>query len=226
VLAELLHGVPSAPSARHPHLVAGFDAWFLQACHREPECRFASAVQQIETLASALGLPCAPNAGERTLPSTPAADVASGFGAADASAPASHRPAAKKRLVRVVGAALALCAAILAYRAFSAREATPRGVQEAGLPASPQVDIGHDPVIPAERTPRPASTSVAPLADPGGRSQNCAARRRHRRRCASASTSKPARAPEPVSAPKAEPVAAPDPTGIRNSRERRGSGPR
>jgi serine/threonine-protein kinase len=216
VLAELLHGVPSAPSARHPHLGAGFDAWFLQACHRQPECRFASAAQQIEALAGALELPCAPDAGQRTLPSTPAADAASGSGAADASAPASQRPAAKKRLVRVVGVVLALCAAILVYRAFSAREETPRGAQEAGLLASPQVDVGHDPGLPAERAPRPASTSVAPLSDtampipvdvprttpPAAATAGVAPVPPRR---------KPARAPEPVSAPKADPVAAPDP---------------
>jgi serine/threonine protein kinase len=57
ILAELLHGVTSAPSTRDPSLGAAFDAWFLQACHRDPESRFASATQQIEALAEALGLP-------------------------------------------------------------------------------------------------------------------------------------------------------------------------
>jgi len=57
ILAELLHGVPSAPSARNPNLGEAFDAWFMKACHREPEQRFASASQQIEALAEALGLP-------------------------------------------------------------------------------------------------------------------------------------------------------------------------
>src|SRR5262249_53333086 len=34
-----------------------FDAWFLRACHRNPEERFASAAEQVEALAVALGHP-------------------------------------------------------------------------------------------------------------------------------------------------------------------------
>jgi serine/threonine protein kinase len=43
ILAEVMHGAPSAPSTRNPSLGPAFDAWFLQACHREPERRFDSA---------------------------------------------------------------------------------------------------------------------------------------------------------------------------------------
>ncbi len=57
ILAEVIHGAPSAPSARNPSLGGAFDAWFMQACHREPERRFPSASQQVEALAEALGLP-------------------------------------------------------------------------------------------------------------------------------------------------------------------------
>lgn len=57
ILAELLHGAATAPSTRKPSLGAAFDAWFAQACHREPERRFASAAIQVEALADALGLP-------------------------------------------------------------------------------------------------------------------------------------------------------------------------
>jgi eukaryotic-like serine/threonine-protein kinase len=60
ILAELLHGPLSPPSARNPSLGAAFDAWFLQACDREPERRFASASIQVEALAEALGLPSGP----------------------------------------------------------------------------------------------------------------------------------------------------------------------
>jgi serine/threonine-protein kinase len=57
ILAEVMHGAPSAPSTRNPSLGPAFDTWFMQACHREPERRFASASEQIEALAEALGLP-------------------------------------------------------------------------------------------------------------------------------------------------------------------------
>ena len=57
ILGNLLHGRLEPPSARGHALGAGFDAWFLKACHRDPEQRFASAGEQIEALAEALGLP-------------------------------------------------------------------------------------------------------------------------------------------------------------------------
>jgi serine/threonine-protein kinase len=170
VLAELLHGVPSAPSARHSHLGAGFDAWFQQACHREPESRFVSALQQMEALARALGLPCVPRSAERT-PSSPAVDAAIGPTATDASAIERPRPfsipSSKKRLARVVGAAFALVAAVVAYWAFSARESTRRHTPEAGLLASSPIEVGHDPprAMPDERVPQPASATAAPPID-------------------------------------------------------------
>jgi eukaryotic-like serine/threonine-protein kinase len=60
ILAELVHGAPSAPSARTPLLGEAFDVWFMKACHRDPEQRFASTSQQVEALAEALGLPFDP----------------------------------------------------------------------------------------------------------------------------------------------------------------------
>jgi serine/threonine-protein kinase len=60
VLGQLLHGELQPPSARGVHLGDAFDAWFLKACHRDPKRRFASASEQIEALATALGIPAAP----------------------------------------------------------------------------------------------------------------------------------------------------------------------
>jgi hypothetical protein len=57
ILGELLHGELQPPSERASRLGAAFDAWFLKACHRDPEQRFASAGKQVEALAGALGLP-------------------------------------------------------------------------------------------------------------------------------------------------------------------------
>jgi eukaryotic-like serine/threonine-protein kinase len=212
VLAELLHGLPSAPSARHPHLGAGFDAWFLQACHREPECRFASAAQQMEALAGALGLACTPQAGERTAPAISTGDAVSGARATEASALASPRPASKKRLVAVAGAALASCAAVLAYRAFSAREVTPLAVQQAGLLGSAPVEVGHPPVLRVEPVARPASASVPALSAPAAPITADVPATTVRTVTARVAPAPPRRKPARVPAPtRAGPVSAPDP---------------
>jgi eukaryotic-like serine/threonine-protein kinase len=169
VLAELLHGAPSTPSARHPHLGAGFDAWFLQACHRDPACRFASAVQQIEALAAALHLPGAPRSADEPAPSLlPALDAASRPIVSDASPLASPRPPSKRRVVMLVGAALALVAAIFASRPFFPEESAPISAQEADLPKSPPSDPRHDvpAPMPVERALPPAPSSAAPPVEP------------------------------------------------------------
>lgn len=63
ILGQLLHGELQPPSALGARLGGGFDAWFSKACHRDPRRRFASASEQIEALAAALGLPVAPTEG-------------------------------------------------------------------------------------------------------------------------------------------------------------------
>jgi hypothetical protein len=60
ILGQLLHGQLQPPSERGSRLPRAFDAWFLKACHRDPEERFASASEQIEALAAALGLATLP----------------------------------------------------------------------------------------------------------------------------------------------------------------------
>jgi hypothetical protein len=60
ILGQLLHGELRPPSECGSRLGPAFDDWFLKACHRDPEQRFGSVSEQIEALASALGLPTAP----------------------------------------------------------------------------------------------------------------------------------------------------------------------
>src|SRR5436190_15265316 len=60
ILGQLLHGQLQPPSERGSRFSQAFDAWFLKACHRDPDKRFASASEQVEGLAAALGLPAAP----------------------------------------------------------------------------------------------------------------------------------------------------------------------
>jgi hypothetical protein len=57
ILGQLLHSQLEPPSKRGSRFGLAFDAWFLKACHRDPEQRFGSASGQIEALAEALGLP-------------------------------------------------------------------------------------------------------------------------------------------------------------------------
>jgi serine/threonine-protein kinase len=56
ILAEILYEPLRPPSDRHGFGPA-FDAWFMRACHHDPVQRFTSAVEQVEALARALGLP-------------------------------------------------------------------------------------------------------------------------------------------------------------------------
>jgi serine/threonine-protein kinase len=57
VVADVMRGRVVAPSVRGSTLGKPFDRWFVQACHTNPGERFGSAAEQIEELASALGLP-------------------------------------------------------------------------------------------------------------------------------------------------------------------------
>ncbi len=68
ILGQLLHGELQRPSERGSRLGGAFDEWFLKACHRGPERRFAAASEQIEALADALGLSA--RGGDMTLPAS------------------------------------------------------------------------------------------------------------------------------------------------------------
>jgi serine/threonine-protein kinase len=60
VVADVMRGKVVSPSSRGCTLGKGFDRWFKRACHPEPEARFPTAGDQIEELASVLGLPQQP----------------------------------------------------------------------------------------------------------------------------------------------------------------------
>jgi eukaryotic-like serine/threonine-protein kinase len=57
ILNEILHEPLQAPSERGHAIGPDFDQWFLRACHADLAKRFGSADEQVEALASALGLP-------------------------------------------------------------------------------------------------------------------------------------------------------------------------
>jgi serine/threonine protein kinase len=57
VVADVMRGRVVAPSVRGSALGKPFDRWFERACHPKPDERFGSSAEQVEELASALGLP-------------------------------------------------------------------------------------------------------------------------------------------------------------------------
>lgn len=59
IIGQVLYEPMSPPSTRGSPLGPEFDQWFLRSCNRDASLRFGSAVEQIEMLAKALGLPAA-----------------------------------------------------------------------------------------------------------------------------------------------------------------------
>jgi hypothetical protein len=118
ILGQLLHGQLQPPSERGSRFPRAFDAWFLKACHRDPEERFASASEQIEALATALGLPTA------AIEALPKPSSRSG----------SRRAGRRARpvLLAAVSAAVVLVAAVIATR--HAKTGGPDAPVVCGLP--------------------------------------------------------------------------------------------
>lgn len=57
LIAQIVVEPMEAPSLRGSRFGTTFDDWFLRACSRAAEARFANASEQVEALAAALGLP-------------------------------------------------------------------------------------------------------------------------------------------------------------------------
>jgi serine/threonine-protein kinase len=116
-LAQLLSQILAEPmppaSDRGATLGPAFDAWFKRACDRQPDNRFASAGEQVDALATALGLPAAPT---RISGSGPTSATLSEAGAGSASLNASftdldtarRRRTTRRRLFGGAAAAAAL----------------------------------------------------------------------------------------------------------------------
>jgi serine/threonine-protein kinase len=149
ILADVLYGAPSAPSARNPSLGEPFDAWFMKACHREPESRFASVSEQIEALGEALGVPSgtdhAPRERLSSSPRSLEVDVA--LPATTLSHKSLFRSPITRRTLVAGALVLAAGAAALWYRGsnehkidVSPAPATP--APAAAVPGFPSVDIG------------------------------------------------------------------------------------
>jgi len=147
ILAQLLHEPMRAPSERHPELGTAFDAWFLRACHRDPEQRFPSAAEQVETLAAALALP--------TIAATPGA-----IRRPSGTAPTTDRvtPRRKRPLIGIAVAAVAAGGAIAGFLLLRRPDGAERPAAAAATKAPP-------PLTPAaSNTPPPPPVAPAPVA--------------------------------------------------------------
>jgi serine/threonine-protein kinase len=167
ILAEILHGELSAPSAQNPSVAKAFDAWFLKACQREPEGRFASVSEQVEALAEALGLASVPRdpSLERVASWPRSLEVDETLRAATI----SHRvrnPSTRRALA--VGALfLAAAAAAVVYRASNVNRvdvstsAKPAATAPTEPTSSP-VDVSATVGSPVAREPPTAAASAPP----------------------------------------------------------------
>jgi serine/threonine-protein kinase len=57
IIGQVLYEAMEPPSLRGSPLGPEFDQWFLRACNRDSTLRFGSALEQVEMLARAIGLP-------------------------------------------------------------------------------------------------------------------------------------------------------------------------
>jgi serine/threonine protein kinase len=165
ILAELLHSPIEPPSRRHPGFGDAFDAWFLRACHRDPEARFASATEQIEALSASLGLP--------------AIESQAGGPIREERAARSRRTVAAAFLVTAALAALSILGTRLKQRSAQGRsEAVPTAVISAGSAvARPIPTMAPSPPAPPPAVPRADTRSVPPTTAPGAGSSPTRRRR-------------------------------------------------
>jgi eukaryotic-like serine/threonine-protein kinase len=142
-LAQLLAQILAEPmppaSERGSTLGPAFDEWFRRACDRDPDKRFASAVEQVEALAVVFGLPEQAPGISTPSPRTPTPAGAEGSSAPSLNASATDLTTARKRLARrrwlAGGSAVALAGVAivgLSMRAGEGQGGPPPGVQSLG----------------------------------------------------------------------------------------------
>lgn len=187
ILGDLVHGKLEAPSARGHALGAAFDAWFMKACHRDPEQRFASAAAQMEALAAALGLPVGAEEGPGAMPTRRTASALW-----------------KGRARAVVLGGIVLGAASLAIVLAGGPKGTPKADRPAAAPpvsnAAPSPAQGPIEVPPAPASQAPAGDGAvaAVLVEPTPKHEGPPAR---------ATTGRPPRAARAARTPAADPFA-------------------
>jgi eukaryotic-like serine/threonine-protein kinase len=160
LLAQILVDPMSLPSDRGSTLGPAFDAWFLRACDRDPGKRFDSAVEQVEALALALGLPEQPRLSDSVPVATVAPESATIASAASLNGSASDVKAGQKRVSRRRWLAGALVSALMAIGIGSAFVRGGRHGEELPVSAS-----AGDTGIPTAHANVSSTASPAPPAD-------------------------------------------------------------
>jgi serine/threonine protein kinase len=164
LLAQILVDPMPLPSDRGSTLGPAFDAWFRRACDREASKRFASADEQVEALAVALGLPEQPRLPDSLSKPAVAATSEPPGTAATFNASSSDVKAGRKRISRrrwlaggILGAvgALGIVATIARIESDSESRAVRALGNDTGIP-SVHASLGQDPASVASPTPSPA----------------------------------------------------------------------
>jgi serine/threonine-protein kinase len=155
-LAQILAEPMPPASERGSSLGAPFDEWFRRACDRDPENRFASAIEQVEALAIALGVPEQAAASGPSAKTPTPANQGTSFPSLNASA--TDLTTARKRLARrrwlAGGSAVAVAGVAIVSLAMRS------GMREAGPSAGVQ-SIGSRPS--ADTVPSAAVASLTAL---------------------------------------------------------------
>ena len=153
-LAQILAEPMPPASERGSSLGAPFDEWFRRACDRDPENRFASAIEQVEALAIALGVPEQAAASGPSAKTPTPANQGTSFPSLNASA--TDLTTARKLLARRrwLAGGSAAAVAVVALAGLSMRA----GTRDAGPPAGVQ-SLGSRPS--ADTVPSAAAASLA-----------------------------------------------------------------
>jgi serine/threonine protein kinase len=170
-LAQLMAQILAEPmppaSQRGSTFGPAFDAWFERACHRNPAKRFASAVEQVEALAAALGVPSeAPRASTpnpQPMPTATADAVASPSLNASSTDLVTGRRRKARRLGGGVAAAIAAAGVVVAV-VHGGQQAETRSAAEP--PSAAKSVLTPDALPPSAAVVPGTAANVAVLAPP------------------------------------------------------------
>jgi serine/threonine protein kinase len=176
LFVQILTDPMPPPSERGSTLGPAFDTWFFRACNRDPAHRFVSALEQVEALAAALGLPAQTRVSDR-FPSV-ASSSASGMSTGTLSLSASStdlRTGKRKhgRRLWFAGMGLAACATaiggtFLLSRGGVGRDAAPSAATNAVISTSAPAALIPGPSLEPSRVVLAPPTPSADSTDAGG----------------------------------------------------------
>jgi eukaryotic-like serine/threonine-protein kinase len=162
IVAQILIEPMPPPSERGSMLGPAFDAWFSRACDRDASKRFASAGEQVEALAVALGLP-APTRPSTAVsqptalvnpPSTTVGEAPT-FDPASSDVKTSRKDAARRSIARTALGAAAVVGVGVAVLGGMRREANVRALARDAQLAVPDASLAAAPSYPLPPTSKP-----------------------------------------------------------------------